>query len=195
LPTEVGTSPERNLRKARWLAETSGFEPMYSSLHSPTAPRRGIEPLSLHRQWSCDASRITRQESARERTRRGVTDGNRTRLHRVTVCPRHQTSTVTKIVALLRCRGSSWARTTFSRASTERYHSTSSRPVPLAGIEPVVARLKAELPDRGRGALVRDRTGTSRLRDGCSSYRATRASSGRTRPVRDKEFRRRSFTR
>ena len=29
----------------------------------PRATRRGIEPLSPHRQWSCDASRITGHES------------------------------------------------------------------------------------------------------------------------------------
>ena len=27
----------------------------------PVAPRTGIEPVSSHRQWDCDASRITRQ--------------------------------------------------------------------------------------------------------------------------------------
>ena len=50
------------------LAETFGFEPMYSSLHSPS-----------------------------------VTDGDRTRLRRVTACPRHQTSTVTTSHYETRC--------------------------------------------------------------------------------------------
>ena len=101
------------------------------------APRRGIEPLSLHGQWSCDASRITRRESST-----GVADGNRTRLRTFTECPRRQTSTATR----RRIGGSSWGRTTFSWVSTRRYHSTSSRPdvwAPAEGIEPSMDRLTA----------------------------------------------------
>jgi len=72
----------------------------------------------------------------------GVTDGDRTRLRRVTACPRRQTSTVTT-------SGSSWNRTTFSRASTERYDLTSSRGVCFVirtGIEPVKVDLKIRPP-------------------------------------------------
>lgn len=120
------------------------------------ATRRGIEPLSPHRQWGCDASRITGQWGD------GRGSNPPPQGHGL---PSSQTSTVTT-------SGSSWCRTTFSRASTERYHWTSSRPAPLAGVEPVIARLKDEHPDRwttgADRALVRDRTGTSRLRGGCS---------------------------
>ena len=118
-------------------------------LHSPMAARRGIEPLSPHGQWGCDASRIT----GLQHTLR-VTDGNRTRLRRVTVCPRPRRVPPPHS----HNRGSSWSRTTFSWSSAERYHWTSSRPVPpsrrasssapLEGIEPIVARLKDEHPDR-----------------------------------------------
>jgi hypothetical protein len=61
-------------------------------LERDLAARRGIEPLSPHGQWGCDASRITGHQHALR-----VTDGNRTRLRRVTVCPRRQTSTVTAL--------------------------------------------------------------------------------------------------
>ena len=110
--------------------------------------RRGIEPLSLHRQWSCDASRITGNR---------VTDGNRTRLRRVTACPRPR-----RVPSPYSHSGSPWSRTTFSRASTERYHSTSSRPVP-AGVRtphrPLEGRASWPLDDR---AIRSPRPGSNR---------------------------------
>lgn len=89
------------------------------ALRSDPAPRKEIESLSLHGQWSCDTNRITRQivslpgksRTCLVRCRKsplafrrdgeiGVLDGDRTRLRRVTVCPRHQTSTSTIAFAL-----------------------------------------------------------------------------------------------
>lgn len=43
-----------------------------------SAPRTGVEPVSLHRQWSCDAGRITRHSSFRSRRSIRVPGRNRT---------------------------------------------------------------------------------------------------------------------
>ena len=98
---------------------------------------------------SMDSGAATPVASRGRSSTNRVADGNRTRLRTFTECPRRQTSTATRSSL----RGSSWARTTFSWVSARRYHSTSSRPmhhrsVPPAGVEPVIARLKDEHPDR-----------------------------------------------
>ena len=102
---------------------------------SPTcgiAPRRGIEPLSPHGQWGCDASRITRQSvggpKATPGNVGGVTYGDRTRLRGFTFHPRPRRVT-SPSMAQARCAGGlPWSRTTFFRISSGRYYSTSSQP-------------------------------------------------------------------
>jgi hypothetical protein len=80
---------------------------------------------------------------------RGVTYGNRTRLRRFTADPHPRRATSPCCCVRGRRGGLSWTRTTFFRASTGRYHSTSSQPLVLpAGFEPDALRLKAGDPDR-----------------------------------------------
>ncbi len=170
---QAGDSPFELRSRSR--AGCEGIEPSLRVLEARpvtmtlrpknSATRRGIEPLSLHRQWSCDASRITGQRG----------DGRESN-------PPPQGHGLPSSPDEYRHSGSPWSRTTFSRASTERYHSTSSRPVPVVATDnisapggsrtrhsPLERRASLPLDDRGQRALVRNRTGASRLRGGRST--------------------------
>ncbi len=114
----------------------SGIEPKCTPRGIRPAPRRGIEPLSPHGQWGCDASRITRRNRRRVEGRaeqtNGVTYGNRTRLRGFTFHPRPRRVT-SPSMAQACAGGLPWSRTTFFRSSGGRYYSTSSQPLSALG--------------------------------------------------------------
>ena len=62
-----GIEPPLRVLEARLVTmtllpmRTRGSRLSFEAVRSAPAPRTGIEPVSLHRQWSCDASRITRR--------------------------------------------------------------------------------------------------------------------------------------
>lgn len=121
------------------------------------AARRGIEPPSLHGQWSCDASRITGQ-------RGGGRESN----------PPPQGHDLPSSPSTATTSGSPWSRTTFSRASAERYHWTSSRPAPpepSPGIEP-------EPPAYEAGARPSSSQGHTQLQRKESNLRRDRLTAG-----------------
>src|SRR5207248_10767877 len=83
----------------------------------------------------------------------GVTYGDRTRLRGFTFHPRPRRVT-SPSMAQACAGGLPWSRTTFFRSSGGRYYSTSSQPVPSAGLAPGIARLK------GRASLLLDDEGS-----------------------------------
>jgi hypothetical protein len=152
-------------------------------LHSPRATRRGIEPLSLHRQWSCDASRITGQrgdgrESNPPPQGHGLPSSQTSTVTvgRRGVAPRSlglQPSAITRLahdprpaVVTDHISAPGGSRRRDGEADAPRFMAESHE---ATHHRPLERRASLPLDDRGLRALVRNRTGASRLRGGRST--------------------------